>query len=204
MPLQSSGAISLANIASEFGGSTPHSISEYYGAASGIPSSGQISFSQFYGASAVVLPSLQVTAYATSWQAPTTGKNAAPAGLRFQSSAAGQIVGALWSSASSGGINMSDYGYFTASGFAGAGMSLMDTSGNPLASNAGSFNKSHGTGQGQYYIRVYYGSSFLYQTTSHTDHNGTTLAPTIGNASAGPVNIANRSSAGSWRIEYYA
>ena len=57
MPLQSSGAISLNDIANEFGGSTPHSISEYYGAASGIPSSGQISFSQFYGASAVVLPS---------------------------------------------------------------------------------------------------------------------------------------------------
>jgi len=52
MTLQSSGAISLANIASEFGGSTPHSLSEYYSAASGIPSSGTISISQFYGKSA--------------------------------------------------------------------------------------------------------------------------------------------------------
>ena len=33
MTLQSSGAISLANIAAEFGGSTPHSLSEYYGVA---------------------------------------------------------------------------------------------------------------------------------------------------------------------------
>ena len=49
MALQSSGAISLADIAGEFGGSAPHSLSEYYGVASGIPASGQISFSQFYG-----------------------------------------------------------------------------------------------------------------------------------------------------------
>ena len=54
MALQSSGAISLADVASEFGGSTPHRLSEYYGAASGIPSSGTISLSDFYGASAAV------------------------------------------------------------------------------------------------------------------------------------------------------
>ena len=53
MPLQTSGAISLADIAGEFGGSTPHSMSEYYGASSGIPASGTISMNQFYGASAL-------------------------------------------------------------------------------------------------------------------------------------------------------
>lgn len=51
MALQSSGAISLLDIAGEFGGSAPHSLSEYYGAASGIPSSGTISIGNFYGAS---------------------------------------------------------------------------------------------------------------------------------------------------------
>lgn len=59
MTLQSSGAISLSNIASEMGGSTPHSLSEYYknGGLVGnhsnnpnIPTSGTISFSNFYGA----------------------------------------------------------------------------------------------------------------------------------------------------------
>lgn len=49
MALQSSGAISLSEIAAEFGGSTPHSLSEYYDAASGVPSSGAIDFSDFYG-----------------------------------------------------------------------------------------------------------------------------------------------------------
>tara|TARA_E500000178_G_scaffold353969_1_gene421420 strand:- start:16 stop:600 length:585 start_codon:yes stop_codon:yes gene_type:complete len=61
MTLQSSGAISLSNIAGEFGGSTPHSLSEYYRGGglvpnhsntNSIPTSGQISFSQFYGANA--------------------------------------------------------------------------------------------------------------------------------------------------------
>ena len=50
MALQTSGAISLQNVAAEFGGAVPHSLSEYYGVDSGIPSSGQISLSNFYGA----------------------------------------------------------------------------------------------------------------------------------------------------------
>ncbi len=61
MALQSSGAISLANIQTEFGGSNPISISEYYGVASGIPSSGQISISQFYGASSSISVNVSFT-----------------------------------------------------------------------------------------------------------------------------------------------
>ena len=49
MPLPASGPISLSQIAAEFGGAMPHSLSEYYGKAAGIPASGQISFSQFHG-----------------------------------------------------------------------------------------------------------------------------------------------------------
>ena len=54
MALQSSGAISINDVAGEFGGSTPHSLSEYYSAASGVPSSGAISLSDFYGTSAAI------------------------------------------------------------------------------------------------------------------------------------------------------
>ena len=59
MTLQSSGAISLSNIASEMGGSTPHSLSEYYKGGGlvanhsnnpNVPTSGTISLSNFYGA----------------------------------------------------------------------------------------------------------------------------------------------------------
>jgi len=58
MALPNSGTMTLAMIAGEFGGSTPHAISEYYRggglvpnnpANSGIPTSGTISFSHFYG-----------------------------------------------------------------------------------------------------------------------------------------------------------
>jgi hypothetical protein len=59
MPLQTSGAISLSQIQSEFGGSNPISLSEYYrngsyvnSNSSNIPTSGQIKFSNFYGAQA--------------------------------------------------------------------------------------------------------------------------------------------------------
>lgn len=52
MALQSSGQIKLSEIATEFGGTAPHSLSEYYGAASGVPSSGEIKLgADFYGTS---------------------------------------------------------------------------------------------------------------------------------------------------------
>lgn len=64
MPLQSSGPISFANIQTEFGGTNPIGINEYYlngssgyvsgSGAVGIPTSGQISINQFYGKSKVV------------------------------------------------------------------------------------------------------------------------------------------------------
>ena len=52
MALPGSGAISLNDVATEFGGTIPHSLSEYYGADTGVPSSGTISLSDFYGTSA--------------------------------------------------------------------------------------------------------------------------------------------------------
>lgn len=64
MPLQTQGPISLANIQTEFGGSNPISLSEYYkggiyvsnAVVANIPTSGTISISQFYNASAVARP----------------------------------------------------------------------------------------------------------------------------------------------------
>jgi hypothetical protein len=51
MPIQTSGTISIADIVNEFGGSSPHSLSEYYGIDDNIPTSGTISIDDFYGAS---------------------------------------------------------------------------------------------------------------------------------------------------------
>ena len=59
MALPSSGTISINDIATEFGGTVPHSLSEYYrggglvpniAANSSVPTSGTISISNFYGA----------------------------------------------------------------------------------------------------------------------------------------------------------
>jgi hypothetical protein len=58
MALQTSGPISLDDIQGEFGGSNPIAISEYYGAAAGIPSSGTISLDDFYGASSVYVSTI--------------------------------------------------------------------------------------------------------------------------------------------------
>ena len=73
MALQTSGTISLNDIAGEFGGSTPHPLSEYYrgggnvpdsSANSSIPTSGQINFSNFYGgANVTVLGDIGVSSF---------------------------------------------------------------------------------------------------------------------------------------------
>ena len=52
MTLPNSGFISLDDIQTEFGGTNPILIDEYYGVASGVPASGAISLADFYGATA--------------------------------------------------------------------------------------------------------------------------------------------------------
>ena len=53
MAVTSSGQITLLDIATEFGGSEPHTLSEYYGKST-VPASGQISIGNFYGTSNAV------------------------------------------------------------------------------------------------------------------------------------------------------
>jgi hypothetical protein len=73
MALQSSGAISFSQIAAEFGGSAPHSMSEYYPLAglgvTGLPSSGTFNFSHFHGKSNQVTVSVWVSSgyNSSSW-----------------------------------------------------------------------------------------------------------------------------------------
>lgn len=54
MAVKSSGSLAMTDIVNEFGGAAPHSLNEYYGVASGVPTSGTIAFDDFYGASAVI------------------------------------------------------------------------------------------------------------------------------------------------------
>lgn len=83
MTLQASGAISLADIQTEFGGSNPISLSEYYRDGSysdginipsgetGIPASGAISFSDFYGTSNVSATTYYSSMSAESYESDT-------------------------------------------------------------------------------------------------------------------------------------
>jgi hypothetical protein len=83
MVLQSTGAISLANIQTEFGGANPIGLNEYYlngvyttgTGAVGIPTSGQISLSQFYGKSKVVssVPTAVATNFVGTYLNPFAG-----------------------------------------------------------------------------------------------------------------------------------
>lgn len=61
MALPTSGPMTMAMIAAEFGGTAPHSLGEYLGAAPGIPVFGQISMNQFYGKSSIMTTSLIIT-----------------------------------------------------------------------------------------------------------------------------------------------
>lgn len=64
MALQTTGPISLDDIQTEFGGSNPIAISEYYGE-DGVPSNGTISIGDFYGASSAYI------IYDAGWWDPT-------------------------------------------------------------------------------------------------------------------------------------
>lgn len=66
MALQGSGTISIGDIATEFEDTAPHSLSEFYGVATGIPASGVISVSDFYGASGSTPVNLTISANTTS------------------------------------------------------------------------------------------------------------------------------------------
>jgi hypothetical protein len=88
MALQTSGQISLSDIQGEFGGSAPTSLSEYYGAAAGIPASGQISISDFYGATSVILQTLSnstnvnlSTVFGSDWASSVPKEIIIPSGV---------------------------------------------------------------------------------------------------------------------------
>lgn len=59
------GTASLGDIQAEFGGSNPIGLSEYYGAASGVPTSGEISINDFRGKSDFPTVTVQSAYYST-------------------------------------------------------------------------------------------------------------------------------------------
>jgi len=92
MPLEPSGQITLNDIATEFGGSVPHNLSEYYDVADGIPSSGQISLSNFYGASASGGTGWDISTATYVQNFSVTAQESTPTGLFFKPDGTGMYV----------------------------------------------------------------------------------------------------------------
>jgi hypothetical protein len=171
----------------------------------GYGTSQQKSISNYYGASAG--PTNIHTSYGTTWNAPQTGKILAPASVQFYNQQAANIVNAAWTgswtTANYGAmLTINDYGFNGPSGFGGVGILLVDGYGLAISSNLGSFRKNHGTGSGQHYVKLYYGGTLVMQSNQQYDPNVANASPQFGNYSGSP-SIASRSSASSWRIEYY-
>lgn len=87
------GTASLSDIQSEFGGSNPISLSEYYGAASGIPASGTISIDDFRGKQNVlVLTSDTFTSSITLSANDINGSGAAWVGVSGGGGGGGGVI----------------------------------------------------------------------------------------------------------------
>ena len=65
MAMPTSGAIGFYQLQIEFGGTNPIGLNEYYGVASGVPTSGAISMYNFYGTSSVVILDTQTVTVGT-------------------------------------------------------------------------------------------------------------------------------------------
>lgn len=208
MALPSSGAISLNQMHVEVGGGSGSNCSINDSDIRGLIGKGSgstMSFSEWYGASAVQPPSLQTTAYGTTYTAPVTGKNFSPASIQFTNSQAASIVNQATTVTDGHSLFMNDYGIVTNSSnsqFGGAGVWFRRGSDTSAWSNSYNFTKNHGTGAGQHYIKIYYGSSLLLTSNVQYDYNNSQFVLMMGNTGVTGI-IAGRSSASSWRVEYY-
>ena len=123
MTLPNSGSLALSQIQSEFGGSNPIGLNEYYrGGAnvpshantSGIPSSGTISVNQFYGKSNAA--PIDTTVGGNQGTSPANGKFG-QVNKGIQSAAAGTDYPAVGSWTNSGFTNSSGNASFNITGF---------------------------------------------------------------------------------------
>ena len=153
MVLQSSGQISVLDVATEFGGSAPHSLSEYYAATAGIPSSGTISLSDFYGKSssfAFTLSSsqqnwnLRSSALASGWDGASQLVVNIGNGVYVWSDSI-SLAGMIISGSFPGGLTVNNSGFIMGKGGRGGSTSFAVQNGGPgvtvsLTSGSATFN----------------------------------------------------------------
>ncbi len=123
MALPTSGALSLSDIQGEFGGSAPHSLSEYYDAAAGVPVSGEISVSDFYGKSNVVDILYHVVG-AGGGGGGAGGSAGTAGGTTSISSPAFTTVSSIGGSGGAGGGRLTDTSGTSTPGAGGAGVDV--------------------------------------------------------------------------------
>ena len=103
MALPASGALSIGDIAGEFGGVAPHALSEYYGAAAGVPASGTIAISDFYGTSSIVdsvnlfNPDFTSAVMVTGYGWVNSGANFKSSNINLDASSTSGKLGPIWS-----------------------------------------------------------------------------------------------------------
>jgi hypothetical protein len=218
MPIVGSGTVSLLALATEFGGSTPHSLSEYYRTPSGpvprtetsVPTSGLISLSQFYGTE-------RVNASSVTYNSPGTYYLAVPAHnfLYTQSWGAGGGGGGSWYDAGFAGTQGGDGGhsyvsiptYGTTYGFGGGGGPTWLAGSAAVGSASGGNNQNvAGSGMGGGAGGVYgasFGANggnggfsecyFTFGVTSGAPGQGVTLTIVVGAGGAGGFGQSNGS-----------
>lgn len=145
MALPSSGALSLTDIQTEFGGSSPTSLFEYYRSPNGlttanntsVPLSGAISISDFYNttrqfsftiSSDVVNANLRTLALAAGWDASSPVVATINSGVYVYSNSTGTPALTVNGSFPSG-VSLINSGYIVGMGGAGGGGSSYGTSG---------------------------------------------------------------------------
>lgn len=164
MALQTSGAISLANIQTEFGGSNPISLSEYYGAAAGVPTSGTINIGHFYGKSSQFTftisantsnANLASLATAAGWDGSSNLQATINSGVYVYSTSTGTPALTI-SGSFPAGVTLINNGYIvgrggnggagrSVSGFSGYGGSNGGTGGNALTVSTACTVENNGT-----------------------------------------------------------
>lgn len=191
MALPSSGAISLSDIQTEFGGSSPISLNEYYaggtyvpagtsGTYGAVPSSGAISIQNFYGTSKAVLtiPTTTQTVSTTAFKSWTS----AYAGFNFDGTVAGRYYAYNSTSTSGGGV-YTELGIWVTPASAAAGYEVRATtvtqSGSQTDSgNFGTWNSLNGGGPLWWILPQFYDQTVT-RTITITVRNASTLA-TVG------------------------
>jgi len=159
MALQSSGKITLKEIATEFEDTAPHSLKEFYSAAVGIPSSGKLTLKDFYGASNAYTYSfsgdtanadLRSLAVTDGWDEVTPLIITIPSGITLYSSYT-TTGGAVVAGSFPNGITINNSGAITGRGGAagsdgGPALQITTTDSVIINNNSGAFIAGGGGG----------------------------------------------------------